>query len=206
MRNATRKASLLALVALLLGALALPAGAAAEYYVPPSNSAANQYTETVPSAGGNKGGKDKGAPVSAAETLGAKNAKRLEEKGPAGKAAAEVAAETAPATESTIAVGAGGHSNGGQGGTGGQGTGNPNAGGGNQGSGSGGGQIGNDVNTGTATLVVDQPSGSSALGEIVRQATGSGDDDNLGLWLPLAIVAILGGSIAYGVRHRDRTA
>lgn len=199
--TATRKISILALAAALLALLALPAGAAAEYYVPPSNSAANQYTETVPSAGGNKGGKDKGRPVTVAEALGAKNAKRLENEGPEGKAAAELAAETAPTTESTVTGGSGGLPGGGQGG-GGQGT-NPSAGG--SGNASGGNQAGGGAGSGAAP-VTEEPSGSSALGEIVRQATGSGEDGNLGLWLPLAIIAILGGSIAYGVRHRDRTA
>ena len=68
--------------------------ARAEYYVPPGNSAVNQYTQNEPSAGGEKGQREK--PVVAAEALGGKNAKKLEEKGSAGKAAAELSAATDP--------------------------------------------------------------------------------------------------------------
>jgi hypothetical protein len=79
------------LLGALLVALAAPAYAGAEYYVPPGNSAANQYTETLPSAGGDSGGKKKDKATPAA-TLGAGNAKKLEDQGPSGKAAAQLPA------------------------------------------------------------------------------------------------------------------
>jgi len=184
-------------MAALAAAFALPAPALAEYYVPPSNSAANQYTESFPGAGGESGGKRKGA--TPGDTLGARNAKHLEEQGPAGKAAAEVAAETAPSQLETSSGGgsaSGGSSTGGGSNPGGNGTGGVGSGSG-KGSGANGG--GNDaIGQGTK---VEQPQGSSGLGHVLGQATGVGDGD-LGIWLPLAILATLAGSIAYAARLR----
>jgi hypothetical protein len=178
----------------LAAALVLPSSALAEYYVPPGNSAANQYTESLPSAGGEstgKGGGGTSAPTKPAKSLGARNAHRLEAQGPAGKATAEVAAETAPPailqpTGSTAP--AQGHSAGQQ---------HPGSGKPSQGQPAGGGA----GSTGEATHV-NQPSGSSAIGEVVAQATGSADDGNLGLWLPIAILLTVAGSIAYRLRPR----
>lgn len=195
-------------------ALALPTLAAAEYYVPPANSAANQYTESFPGAGGESGGKRKDVTPGAA--LGAGNAKQLEKKGKSGKEAAEVAAETAPAQ---LAGESSGSTNGG--GSGGNGSGK--SGGSHETSGEGGGNGGEseegDSGTagtagssgggspgkgGTATEV-QQPQGSSGFGQVLGQATGT-DDGNLGLWLPLVIVLTLIGSIAYWVRMRHTQA
>lgn len=184
-----------------VAALALPSAAAAEYYVPPANSAANQYTESFPGAGGESGGKRKGATPGTA--LGAGNAKKLEAKGPAGKAAAEIAAETAPPqlVDHGSSGGEGTGKSGGNGQTGGKGDGQseaesssgaPGTGGSNGGP-SGGGK-GGQAN-------VDQPQGSSGFGQVLGQATGV-NDGNLGLWLPLAIVLTLIGSVAYWVRTR----
>lgn len=77
------------------GTLLLPPAAGAQQVVPPGNSAANQYTETYPTAGGNATTQD-GKQRSPQEVLGAKNARRLEAEGPEGRAAAALAAETAP--------------------------------------------------------------------------------------------------------------
>ena len=191
----------IASIAALAAVSVLPAQALAEYYVPPNNSAANQYTESFPGAGGESGGKSKG--VTPADTLGAGNAKRLEQHGAAGKAAAEVAAETAPPQLSS-----GGSSNASTGGSG-NGTGAGNQGGsgtsgGGSGSGgttaTGGGGNGGGSSSGQGTNV-DQPQGSSGLGHVLGQATGVGDGD-LGIWLPLAILLTLAGSIAYAARLR----
>ena len=179
-------------MAALAAALAVPASSLAEYYVPPENSAANQYTESFPGAGGESGGKRKG--VTPADTLGAGNAKRLEQQGPAGKAAAEVATQTAPAQLATDAGAAGGST---AGSTGGGSTGSGKTSGANGGSTSSGGNGG----LGQATQV-DQPQGSSGVGQVLGQATGVGDG-NVGLWLPLAIVLTLAASIAYAARARQ---
>lgn len=187
-----------------VAALALPAVAAAEYYVPPANSAANQYTESFPGAGGESHGK--GKKVTPGTALGAGNAEKLEKKGSAGKAAAELAAETAPPQlvdqASSGGAGDGKSSGDGQsgdkpdeegkveGGSGAAGTG-----------GSGGGSSGGGGGNGAAANV-DQPQGSSGLGQVLGQATGV-NDGNVGLWLPLAIVLTLIGSVAYWVRMRN---
>ncbi|HEU4462840.1 MAG TPA: hypothetical protein VFR75_09635 [Solirubrobacterales bacterium] len=184
-----------------VAALALPSAAAAEYYVPPANSAANQYTESFPGAGGESHGK--GKKVTPGTALGAGNAEKLEKKGPAGKATAELAAETAPSqlVDQASADGAGDSKSSGAGqssdktdevGTG-EGGGAAGSGGSNGGSSGGG-------NNGAAN--VQQPQGSSGLGQVLGQATGV-SDGALGLWLPLAIVLTLIGSVAYWVRMRN---
>ncbi len=201
-----RRQILAILAASAVAALALPAAAAAEYYVPPANSAANQYTESFPGAGGESGGK--GKKVTPGTALGAGNAKKLESKGAAGKATAELAAETAP--PQLVEHGSnGGEGSGGTGGNdqaGGKGSGEgngeaetgsgaPGTGGSNGGSSGGGGSEGSAANA-------RQPQGSSGFGQVLGQATGV-SDGNLGLWLPLAIVLTLIGSIAYWVRTRQ---
>jgi hypothetical protein len=196
----------IALATALTVALVVPAHSLAEYYVPPENSAANQYTESFPGAGGEKGGKAKGA--TPADTLGARNAKRLEERGADGKAAAELAAETAPSQLPTSGT-SGGEGGGDAGNAAGGGT-NAGTGTGTGGSGSGGsaGANGGSTSSGGGTNVVDnvvkvdQPQGSSAVGHVVGQATGVGDG-NVGIWLPLVILLTLAGSIAYAVRTRQ---
>ena len=90
------------LLAAAIVLLALPMAAGAEYYVPPGNSAATQYTEALPTAGGDRDaakGKSKAEQRSPAKVLGSRNARRLEAQGPAGRAAAKLAAETSPAAE-----------------------------------------------------------------------------------------------------------
>jgi hypothetical protein len=196
----------MAVLGAVLAALALPAVSLAAYYVPPGNSAANQYTEAFPTAGGESGGKPGKGKATPAQTLGARNAKRLHAQGPAGTAAAEVAAETAPAS---VVVAEGGSTPQGGGGTAGGGSatapggqGSPSAGGGevHSNGGADGGQTGASPSG---------PSGSSGIGEVVRQATGSGDDGNLGLLLPIVILATIAGSVAYRLRthsHHGPTA
>ncbi len=174
------------------------AAARAEYYVPPSNSAVNQYTQTIPSAGGDKSGEGKG--VTAAEAIGAGNTKKLHKQGPDGAAAAELAAETAPAPvesapseESTPAPAkhhakpSGHHHK------------KPKK---NSGSkepkpASGGGAPSGP--TGGAGSAGAQ--GASASGEIVSQATGL-SGGTLGLFLPLVIVAAVVWSGVYLWRRR----
>ncbi len=185
----------IAAFATVLAGLALPAPALAEYYVPPGNSAATQYTESLPSAGGESAKKGGGGGVASPEkSLGARNAEKLDAQGPAGEATAEVAAETAP-PESLVQADSG--------------SGKPS---GSRKGGSTGKQEGAQKQSGAGggskeNVHVNQPSGSSAIGELVSQATGSADDGNLGLWLPIVILAAIAGSIAYRLRPRhDPTA
>jgi hypothetical protein len=202
----------LAAISAVTAALALPAASPAEYYVPPANSAANQYTESFPGAGGESGGKRKD--VTPGTALGSGNAKKLESKGKAGKEAAEVAAETAPAQLATggadkgsgQAAKSGGDKTSGKGNGGGEeeggsgSTGTAGSGGGSPGSKGGG-----NGNGGGGANKVQQPQGSSGFSQVLGQATGAGDG-KLGLWLPLVIVLTLIGSVAYWVRMRHAQA
>jgi hypothetical protein len=166
-------------------ALALaPAAGAQEALVPPGNSAVNQYTETYPTAGGDKDF-EKGDKRSPDKVLGKRNARQLERQGPEGRAVAEVAAETAPEESA---------------GSGGGDTAAGTVSGGGGGSGSGGGAAaGGDRKA--STPGVDEPDGSSGLGEVLAQATGSSDSGEMGLWLPLLILVVLGGSLAFLLRR-----
>lgn len=62
---------------------------------PPGNSGVDQYTETYPTAAGGQGtgGGHGGSP---SQTLGHQTARQFAEAGPAGQAAADLAAKTAP--------------------------------------------------------------------------------------------------------------
>ena len=82
-------------LAAAIAVASLPPVAMAQRVVPPGNSAVNQYTETFPTAGGGAPASDRGE-RSPAEVLGAGNAGRLEVLGPQGRAAAVLAAATAP--------------------------------------------------------------------------------------------------------------
>lgn len=86
----------------LLAALLLPANAVAAN-VPPGNSGANQYTETLPGAGGNKptnniggGGNQGGGASQPAQALSAGAQRSLDQQGAAGRATADLANRTAP--------------------------------------------------------------------------------------------------------------
>jgi hypothetical protein len=163
----------------------LPSVASAEYFVPPENSAVNQYTESVPTAGGqrdlNKG--RSGGDPSPEEVLGEGNARRLESQGPVGRKVAEVVATTAPGTNVATPSGNSEESGGIAGGAGG---------------GGGGGDHGSAIPAG-------QSGGSSALGEVLGQATGS-SSGQMGLLLPLVILATAAWALAFSWRRRERRA
>jgi hypothetical protein len=91
---------LLALAVLIIAVLWAPASMAATKAVPPGLSGANQYSETLAGPGGNTRatelGEDGGRPQTPAQKLGAENARDLEDLGPEGRLAAELAAKTTP--------------------------------------------------------------------------------------------------------------
>lgn len=189
-----RKASTKLLLPLAaLWALTLPAPASAEYLVPPGNSAATQYTETVPTAGGQrntekdrrKGG---GSP---AEVLGSGNAQRLDEQGEEGREVAQFAAETAPtpspADENAPTSGEDDRSDDDAGGAA------------DRSGGAAGGSSGGTARGGGAAT---EPSGSSGFGEVLAQATGWSSSEGL---LLLAILGALAWALAFLWRQRDRS-
>jgi hypothetical protein len=191
----------LGLASATIAIFALPQVALAEYYVPPSNSAATQYTEAFPTAGGQKQvgkGGHRGGPSA---VLGSRNAHRLDAHGPEGQATAEVAAETAPTTSESASVeaqqpGDEGHEPAGNGGAG---AATEQA--------TGGGPQGDAANRPVGEAPgLSATAGSSGLGSVFSQATGTSSSGDLGILLPLAILAALAWSIAYAVRRRKRPA
>ena len=156
-------------------ALGLPAAAGAQTTVPPGNSGANQYTETLPGAGGNEPTSDigHGKNDSPQKALGKKHADRLESLGPAGQATANLAAKGAPVPAGTQAHG---HHRA-KGGAGG----------------------GNNSRTPPAN-----PGGSSGAGQIFHQLVGSDSgSEGMGALLPLLIgVAALSAAAFVAIRRR----
>lgn len=198
----------LGLLAATIAILALPNAAQAEYLIPPGNSAATQYTEAVPTAGGPKATNPSkhGGSKSPKQVLGKGNAKKLDAQGPEGHAAAEVAAATAPVAVSGGGEGtppAPGHASPGKAANG------PGSGGNNSnGNGSPGHNASGDTPGSTAgqeaTPSSEQiPNGSSGLGEVLGQATGS-SSGQLGLLLPLIVLATIAWSVAFVLRQRKR--
>ena len=183
----------ISLVLAAVAGLCLPAGAAA--IVPPGNSAATQYTEAFPTAGGPKATRDaRGGRATPADVLGAKNARKLEESGAQGREAAELAAATAPGSIAPATGGSAGGASDGRSGGGGAGTPSHGAG----------------PATGTGSNAGSQqslPKGSSALDEVIGQATGSSSSSSgeLGLLLPLGIAAVAIWSILFLARRRKHT-
>jgi len=165
---------------------ASPAAAEEAPLVPPENSAVNQYTEAFPTASGDKDAHERGnRSPSPKKVLGADKAKELRGHGPAGRATAELAAETAPVvevtTEETDQAGAGVPARGGGPGNGTQNT------------------AGKAV---TVPVVVAEPDGSSGLSEVIGRATGSSPEGGMGIFLPLLIVATIFWAFAYLARQR----
>jgi hypothetical protein len=175
--------SLTAAVALL----ALPASAMAEYLVPPGNSAVNQYTETYPSAGGQKqAGKGQKTAKHPTQVLGGRNAHKLDQQGADGRETAELAAETAPGTSAASPENGGGQDKR------------------NGGGGTGGGSEAGEGAGRQQSSSGDAGDGSSGLGSVISQATGSSSSGELGLLLPLAILVAIAWSVFYLLRQRKR--
>ncbi|MFL5834860.1 MAG: hypothetical protein ACJ76B_12915 [Solirubrobacterales bacterium] len=186
---------LLVLVTALAASLLAPAAATAAAIVPPGNSAVNQYTQTIPTSRGNKEVRQKGD-GSPSKTLGHSATKKLQKQGKDGTSTAELAAAGTPAA----AVAAGGSGSGGGGANGG---GSPAGGGSAAGAGGSGAQASGGLDGSQAVLGADD--GKSGVGQVVGEVTGASSSGDLGLWLPLAIIAACAWCAAYFWRHR-RTA
>jgi hypothetical protein len=167
--------------------LVLGVATAAAQNVPPGVSGANQYTETLPgpggnsaAGGGNSSGGGTGAPNSAAQTLGTKNARKLESLGADGKAAAALATESAPTNAKPKQTG---HRGGKQ-------------------TGKGPVEKTGASSSGTAT---SNAQGSSGVEQVLGQITGTGGSNSGGMnWLlPLLIGASVVVAATYVfARHR----
>ncbi len=174
-------------LALAILTLAGPGNAGAVAVIPPGNSAATQYTEALPTAGGPKGtghAGERGRERSPNEVLGKRTTRHLEAQGAEGRAVAEVVAETAPSPPIRASVDSGGklkRSNG---------------------------QEGRQTNSdsgGSVTRAAGDD-GSSGLGEVAGQATGSSSSSEMGPLLPLLIAAVLLWAAVYWSRQRRRPA
>jgi hypothetical protein len=183
------------LIATALVAAALPAAASAanphlQYYIPPGNSAANEYVEGVPTASGSTSANRIGHRVSGGQTSSAQaqapvlapaTQQALATQGTDGARAAAIASATAPPNmhrrtsrhhAAVVAVPS-------------QGGGSSGGGGGSSGSGSSGG-------------------GAAPIGSVARALTGSGISGGLGTGLPVALVltAIAIAGVAFSRRRR----
>lgn len=192
------------LLTAVLAIFAFPAPALAEYLVPPGNSAVNQYTESVPTAGGHRGVREGGnSGRTPDKVLGRDNAQRLEARGEEGREAAEVAAETAPVT--TVATSEpkpepadDDETSGGGSGTG--------AGGGSNSRGHGP-TVADDVTPAGAGVqsAAVEVEGSSGFTEVLAQATGSSSSSGqLGLLLPLILLGVAAWGLAFLLRQRKQ--
>jgi len=182
--------------------VALPSDAAAQPIVPPGNSAATQYTQAFPTAGGEQkagGHKGKRTPV---KVLGERNTRRLEAKGPQGRALATFAAETSPAPVAASDRSGTGSATGG-GNTKHEGHG-ANRKGRYAGSGHGGGAGGARGAAGDSGARAALSNGSSGLGEVIGQAIGSSSSGQIGLLLPLVVIGIVLWSLAFLWRQKRR--
>jgi hypothetical protein len=178
-------------LSLVMAAFGMSVAAADGALVPPGNSAATQYSETLPGAGGEEahqksgsGGKEsgsgeKGDVAAGAPPVSSETATELRALGPEGEAALSLANSSAPprpaATGSDEKGEKGEEAVGATGGAGG----GPSAGGGT-GPGNG---------------------GSSGVGEVLGGAAGT-SSGGLGFLQPLIIALVLVCAVAYAVRRR----
>jgi hypothetical protein len=189
----------LALVTVLVAALLAPPAAIGAPIVPPGNSAVNQYTQTIPTSRGNKEVRQKGH-RSPSKTLGKNASQKLQKQGRDGREAAELAAAGTPAGAAGGGSGSGGGGSAGNGGANGS-NGFPQGGGAQGGAGSQG------LGTAGATkAVADADDGKSGFSQVIGEVTGTSSSGDLGLLLPLAILAAAVWCGAYFWRHRRTTA
>lgn len=176
------------------------AAAAGGAVLPPGNSAATQYTEAIPTAGGDTKTDEAAHHRSPTKVLGNSNTRKLQEHGADGQAAAEAAAATAPApvsaeTEAEASDETKGEKTAGSGSNG-------------TGKGDGDGQAGQQPRRAGAGGVEVSPTaakltnGSSGVGSAFEQATGLSTSGQSGMLLPLVILATILWSLAYLWRQR----
>jgi hypothetical protein len=183
---------------LALLAMSIPAAGASAARVPPGNSAATQYSETVPGAGGEEGTREPGTGKSAAggdgrgapSAVPAGTAAELEGLGPEGEAAlrlAETDSSTGHHRDGTSGRGGGKRPDRDEGGTAPTGAGSSGGGGG----------------TGLSGAAGD---GTSGVGEVLGGAFGT-SGGGLGLLQPLILATVVAAAGVYVVRRRrDRGA
>lgn len=190
----------------LLASLTCTGVAGAAPYIPPGNSAATQYTEAIPTAGGNvEVNADIGDVKRAAtKALGKKTVRALAEQGQEGAAVAALAAGAGAAAG---VAGSGVAGSEGGGGSGADRPGGSAADGGKSGDARGGdGTDGGPLRSGSggSGSAGDQADGSSGFGEVVSQATFSSSGE-MGVFLPLVLLAALIWALLFAWRRRERS-
>jgi hypothetical protein len=187
-------------VAATLGVSPAAASATEGAVVPPSNSAAAQYTEAFPTSGGEKKTDQAPRHRSPSKVLGGKKAHKLEQQGPDGRAAAEAAAATAPnplAPAPSSAARAGAGSSAGHDGSSGESHPAGSAANRRQSTWS---AVGINVRNRQAA----QATGSSGLGSAIGQATGLSSSGQSGILLLLILLATILWSLGYLWQQRQR--
>lgn len=172
---------------LVLASLGLSVSAADGAVVPPGNSAATQYSETLPGAGGeearNKGGANPEEAAAGAPAVPSQTASELRALGAEGEAALKLANTTAPPHVAGEPGGKKGKKESKQ-----EKQGTAAGGGSGDGPGAGGG-------TGLKTA------GSSGVGEVLGGVAGT-SSGGLGFFQPLIIALVLICAVAYALRRR----
>lgn len=173
---------------LALLAVLVPTAGASAARVPPGNSAATQYSETVPGAGGEEGSRETGKSSTGQEGSGGKStvsgqtATEFEELGPEGEAALNFANSSGTGPQAA-------------GGDGGKDPGDKEGGVVETGPG--------DFGTPGGAELSAESSGSSGVGEVLGGAVGT-SGGGLGFLQPLILATILVAGSAYVLRRRGR--
>ncbi len=202
--SVSRTSSILLAAATCLVLTLLPATAGAEFFIPEGNSAVNQYTEGIPTGGGERDSKGAGEKeVRPAQAIGARNTEKLEQAGGReGREVAEAVAETAPppvlveetaAAEATPGDSAGSAGSAGKGAAKQSGKGKAKPAKADDGE--------SEATAAPTPPPGDGPGGSGGFGEILSAATG-GSAGGIGLLLPLVIVGAIAWGIGYAWRQR----
>jgi hypothetical protein len=190
----------LALSAATLAVLASCPAAANGAVIPPGNSAATQYTEAIPTPGGDKKTDEAAHHRSPVKVLGDSNTRKLRQQGRDGQAAAETAAATAPApvaTETPVAPASESQDENATGG------GSSNSGGkGNGGDPAGQKRQPSPGGVSVSPTAAELSGGSSGIGSAFEQATGLSSAGQSGMLLPLVILVTILCSLAYLWRQR----
>jgi hypothetical protein len=173
--------------ALALGCLlAFPASALAghgHHQVPPGNSGIDQYTESIPGAGGNHptsgggGGGNHSGGGGNAPTVSSSVTQALNSQGAAGQGAANLATGTAPKVRGE-ATGSGNAGAGGSGGSKGAGHGSANG-----------------ADEGTGASSAGSGGHGSGADAVAAELTGSGTGNGMGIFLPIILASTLVGAL-----------
>jgi hypothetical protein len=180
--------AMIAMGVVLAFATSASAGHRSHHYVPPGNSGIDQYTESIPGAGGNhptSGGHGGGGGNPSAVSPSV--IRTLNSQGPAGRGAARLATATAPNLRGTGADSTGGAGR------------NASAGNGGGSGAASGGNVGSERGTSGGNDASGSAGSGSGARAIGAELTGSGADTGMGIWLPIILGSTLAAALAFTV-------